>query len=240
LSTTTPTPKALILVAAEVEAELLFGPAERRAAWLDICVAGVGTSGDAAASEAICSTSSALVLNPGFAGGLSSAAVPGRLFTVTKWAGAKPPDEHADVPPALLDALAGLSVQPAIGATVQRPVSDPAPRRRLASAGADLVEMEGARWAAVASQRSLPFVSLRVISDRADNALPRPRHELLTANGSVRWARWLRAVAASDCGWLESRARLRCAQRDWRSACATLRTVGAALTAWQETAGERQ
>ena len=36
--------------------------------------------------------------------------------------------------------------------------------RRLACTGADLVEMEGARWATAAWRRGLPFVSLRVIS----------------------------------------------------------------------------
>jgi len=216
-----------------LEADILFGPPERRASWLDICVAGVGTNGDAAACEAIDRSDADLVVNPGFAGGLSAATRPGQCFTVTEWIGAERSEKHADVPPALLDELAALSIHPAMGATVDLPVGDSASRRRLASAGADLVEMESARWAAAARRRGLPFVSVRVISDRADNALPRPRHELLTASGRVRWARWLRAAARSEQGWQESFARLRRAQRDWRLACESLRAVGAALTEWQ-------
>lgn len=229
----TSAPKALILVAAELEAEILFGTPRHRASWLDVCVAGVGTGGDGAARQAIDATAAELVVNPGFAGGLSAAARPGSCFTVTRWVGLERANLHREVPPGLVDKLAPLAIRPATAMTVDLPVGDPESRRELAATGADLVEMEGARWALAAFRRGLPFVSLRVISDCADDALARPRHELLTATGSVRWARWLRATAGSDHGWLEALTRLRGAQRDWRLACASLRTVGAAITAWQ-------
>lgn len=236
MPTTTAPPRTLILVAAELEADILFGPAGSRASWLDICVAGVGRSGDAAAGQAIDATGADLVVNPGFAGGLSERARPGRCFTVTEWASTEAPDEQRELPQGLLDVLAPLSFQPGIATTVDQPVGDAESRQLLAATGTDLVEMEGSRWAAEAFQRGLPFVSLRVISDCADNALPRPRHELLSAAGGVHWTRWLRAVAASDRGWRESVARLRRARSDWHLACNSLRTVGAALAAWQRPA----
>ena len=231
-------PKALILVAAELEADILFGPIGHRASFLEVLVAGVGPRGDMAALGAIDSTTADVVVNPGFAGGLSSAATPGRCFTVIDWFGLERPNLRCATPSSLLDELAPTASQPATAVTVDFPVGDPDERRRLACTGADLVEMEGARWATAAWRRGLPFVSLRVISDRADNALPRPRHELLTSTGSVHWARWLRAVAASDHGWQESFARLRAARQDWRLACESLGTVGTTLTAWQRNAAQ--
>lgn len=238
MPTTTSTPTVLVLVAAALEADILFGPVGHRASGLDVLVAGVGTSGDLAAREAIESTRADLVVNPGFAGGLSAAATPGRCFTVTAWIGLECHSVPGELASGLLGELAAMAVEPATAVTVELPAGDPESRQRLAATGADLVEMEGSRWAAAARERRIPFMSLRVISDRADNALPRPRHELLTATGRVHWARWMRAAAASDQGWRESFVRLRRAQRDWRLACVSLRTVGAAITAWQRDAAE--
>jgi hypothetical protein len=95
--------------------------------------------------------------------------------------------------------------------------------------------MEGARWAAAAQARGIPFVSVRVISDRADNALPLPRHLLLTPDGAVHWRRWLRAAAAQETSWADAYRRLQVARRDWPTACRRLTEVGKQLQAWQRT-----
>lgn len=222
-----------MLIAAELEADVLFGPADQRPACLEICVAGVGTSGDAAAEKAIAATTADLVVNAGFAGGLTEATRPGHCFSVTEWIGCDPSPRTCALPSPLRDQLKRLRIQPAAAITVDQPVGNLEERQRLAAAGAELVEMEGARWAAAAARHGLPFLSLRVISDNADNALPLPRHELMNADGDVNWVRWLHAAAGTDQSLPDGLRRLRDAHRDWRVACGRMGMLGAALTAWQ-------
>ena len=238
MSPDTSPPRALILIAAELEAEVLFGSAGARPAGLEICVAGVGTSGDAAAEKAIAATTADIVVNAGFAGGLTDATRPGHCFTVTEWIGCDPSPRPCALPSPLADRLERLKVLPAKAITVDQPAGDPEERLRLAAAGAELVEMEGARWAAAAARHDLPFLSLRVVSDNADNALPLPRHELMNADGDVHWARWLHAAAGTDYSLPDGLRRLREAHRDWRVACGRLGMLGAALSAWQEASQE--
>ena len=227
------TPRALVLIAAEMEATILRGAAAALPDALEICVAGVGTGGDARAIAAINETAAEIVVNPGFAGGLVDTAVPGDLFTVTQWHGLEVHALTGAATEHLAGCLAPLAPQAAIAVTVEQPAGDAATRERLAATGATLVEMEGARWAAAAHHRGLPFVSIRVVSDDADNALPLPRHKLLTAQGDVRWGRWLRALAQGDDAWRGQYRALRRAQRDWIRALETLAAVGAALRGWE-------
>lgn len=226
---------ALLLVAAELEAEILFGSEADRPAWIEVCVAGVGTQGDAAARAAIKATSAAVIVNPGFAGGLRESAEPGAAYRVTRWKAtdAAATFEGAEVPADVRRLAARLGARTGSAITVEVPAGDTETRRRLAASGADLVEMEGARWARAAFDHGLPFVSLRIISDRADSALPRPRHELLTADCRVRWGRWLIAAAARPAQLPSAYRRLREARSDWRRATKRLRELGRLLTDWQ-------
>jgi len=60
--------------------------------------------------------------------------------------------------------------------------------------GADLVDMETAGVAAVCSERSVKFLSIRVVSDEADRDLPPEVVSMLTRTGSYRVGAALRAI----------------------------------------------
>jgi len=232
LSPTTAAPPTLLLVAAELEADILFGPRDARPPWLNIHVAGVGVPADESAAEAIARTDAGLIVNPGFAGGLTADAEPGAAFVVTSWSG-RQVEAMPEAAAAAATLAAMVDARPAVAVTVDKPAGDPTARQRLAATGAALVEMEGARWAALASNAGLPFLSLRVISDRADNRLPRPRHELFRKNGSVRWRRWFAAVDRRPARLLDSYRKLGVARRDWAVATESLRAMGAGISEWQ-------
>ncbi len=221
----------LILVAAEIEAAVLFPEPGRRPA--SVRVAGVGRGGDAAARAAIEATRPDFVLNVGFAGGLDQTALPGQCFVTSTWVG-EYAHTAAPLPPPLRASLAELRATEAVTATVDTSVGDAVAREPLLAAGAQLVEMEGGAWARLAQAMTIPFAAVRVVSDRADNPLPRPRHEILRPDGAVRWGKWARAAAGSSTPWLAGFMALRNAQRDWRAATATLGAVGDRIQAWIE------
>jgi nucleoside phosphorylase len=172
-----------------------------------------------------------LVLNVGLAGGLVASAAPGRCYATTSWVG-----DHAApaaaLPEGLRVRLRDIEIFDGVAATVDSPVGDRASREPLIAAGATMVEMEGGAWARSAGELRIPFAALRAISDRADNPLPRPRHELLAVDGSVRWKTWVDAVKTSGTPWPEAHRRLRRAQADWLAAVATLTRVGSAIREW--------
>jgi adenosylhomocysteine nucleosidase len=221
----------LFLIAAELEAHLLFG--ERFAARADVCVAGVGRAGDAAAADAIAAADVARVVNVGFAGGLGRAAGAGSVHVVTEWTGLERPTAAEDLVTELIRALeaAGLAPMRSTSATVDRPVADAATRSRLAGDGADVVEMEGSAWAEPALRRGLPFASVRVVSDGADLELPRMRHELLTPAGGVNWQAWWEAARRPASSLPRQYGAIVQARNEWRTAVAVLGDVGRALEA---------
>lgn len=219
----------LILVAADLEASILFPDPVTRPPQLR--VVGVGRGGDAAAADAMEETRPHRVLNVGFAGGLIATSAPGTCIATSAWVGpyAGP---AAALPQDLRAALDEGGIQDGLTATVDAPVGNRADRAPLLAAGATLVEMEGGAWARLAAERGIPFAAIRVISDRADNPLPRPRHELLRADGSVRWKQWIDAVKAAASPWPEAHRRLRRARTDWNAATGTLARVGGAISEW--------
>jgi len=53
-------------------------------------------------------------------------------------------------------------------------VADPADKMRINAAGTVLaVDMESARFTAICLERAVPFITARMVSDRADEAIPR-------------------------------------------------------------------
>ena len=219
----------LFLIAAELEATLLFG--ESFDARDDVRVAGVGRDGDAAAAAAIESTDAHRIVNVGFAGGLGAEASAGSVHVVREWTELEAPTAPVALADELMSALAdaGLAAGSSVATTVDSPVADRAEGSRLAGGGADLVEMEGAAWAKLAARRGLPFVALRVVSDEANLELPGMRHELLTPQGGVNWRAWW-AASRLPRGTMGPRYRAILEARDeWRTAVRTLRAVGRVL-----------
>lgn len=239
-----------------LQGPLARSPAE--AVQSPVLVAGVGRGGDATVAAALAGIDAARDAPPdglaidrpralgtivavGLAGGLAPGIEAGEVVLTECWRGAQPP--HGDGPRAsrrALDAVAGLLRDAGItarrgsGVTVDAPFHDAAARDRLhAATGALTVEMEGARWASMAAAAGVDFVSVRVISDRADLRLPRPRHELLEATGEVRWQAWRAALRTAPTIPARDRADdlrdLEVARREWIAAMHALQRVGAAL-----------
>lgn len=71
--------------------------------------------------------------------------------------------------------------------TVERPVLKPEDKEALGRAsGADVVDMESYWVARVASERKIPFLALRAVSDAVQDRLP-PLDRLLDSEGNWRW-----------------------------------------------------
>jgi len=127
---------------------------------------------------------------------------------------------------------AGLTPRQGDLLTLDRPLHRAAPTVDP-STGPLAVDMESARWAQIAAAAGARFGTARVISDRADLPLPRPRHELLGSDGTVRWISWLQALLATG-HWRSPLASWRDLQRaraDWTRACSRLDRVATALVA---------
>jgi len=87
------------------------------------------------------------------------------------------------------EALEGTAVRFWLGSgvTVPQVISTPEERQELCQAfGAHIVEMESYWIARMASDRRIPFVEIRSISDTPRDSLP-PLGQMMTANGRMRW-----------------------------------------------------
>lgn len=243
----------LIVTAARVEARpLLTGGVEAAGprgcfrlggipAQVRLLVAGVGSAGDSVLRRALAELRPRSVVNLGYAGALDLNLAPGDAVIGTGWILAPDLEPDPDLPRtsgALRDwiqaALRDRGLVPRIGSllTVEAPFHDRLERDRIhRRSGALAVEMESARWARLAAAARADFVALRVISDRADLRLPLPRHRLLRPDGTVRWARWLVALAGSGGGRHLRREleRLHRARIDWVAAGRGLQHVCEAL-----------
>jgi adenosylhomocysteine nucleosidase len=86
-------------------------------------------------------------------------------------------------------ALEGTVVRGRIGngVTVPQLVRSPEERRELGRAfDADIVDMESYWIAQIASERQIPFVAVRTISDTWQDHLP-PFDQMMTAEGGLKW-----------------------------------------------------
>jgi adenosylhomocysteine nucleosidase len=86
-------------------------------------------------------------------------------------------------------ALGGTAVRGRIGSgvTVPQLASGPEERRELGGAfHADIVDMESYWIAQIASEKQIPFVAVRTISDTWQDHLP-PFDQMMTAEGRLRW-----------------------------------------------------
>lgn len=203
-----------------------------------LLVAGVGRAGDAQLQRTLASHQPRAVINLGFAGALAPDLHPGAVVIGVRWQQQLElisPGASSEPLRTWLERLvvgAGRTARVGTMYTVDAPFHGAAQRDRLhAATGALSVDMETARWGELAAAAGADFVALRVISDRADLRLPRPRHQLLDAAGSIRWGRWLRCLSVAG-AWRSlpgQLARLRQARDDWRRALASLDDVTAAL-----------
>lgn len=203
-----------------------------------LLVAGVGRAGDAHLQRALASHQPRAVINLGFAGTLAPSLHPGAVVIGRRWQRqlemVSPGASSEPLRTWLEDLVAGANRTAQVGTiySVDTPFHGAAQRDRLhAATGALSVDMETAHWGELATAAGADFVALRVISDRADLRLPRPRHELLDAAGSIRWGRWLRGLGVAG-AWRSlpgQLARLRQAREDWRRALASLDDVTVAL-----------
>lgn len=210
---------------------------------VNLLVAGVGSAGDPVLQRTLAELRPRSVVNLGYAGALDPNLAPGDAVIGTGWILAPDLDPDPELPRTsgalrvwIQAALRDRGLVPRIGCllTVAAPFHDRFERDRIhRRSGTLAVEMESARWARLAAAAGADFVALRVISDRADLRLPLPRHRLLRPDGTVRWARWLGALARSGGGRHPHREleQLRRAQVDWVAAGRGLQHVCAALAA---------
>ncbi|RME93429.1 MAG: hypothetical protein D6766_08275, partial [Verrucomicrobia bacterium] len=72
-----------------------------------------------------------------------------------------------------------------------------------AASGADAVDMETAAIRSVCESRGVPCLTVRVISDGADEDLPLDFNRLMSPDGRLRWGRLAWALAARPIRVLE-------------------------------------
>jgi len=160
---------------------------------IGLVVSGAGREAARRATELlIAGHSPRLLISAGFAGGLDpelrrdDLVLPDRVVTLDGGELAIPP---------VVEAFKGIRRMGGRLLTVDRlaarAVEKADLRQRFA---ADLVDMETWAVARLAQDRLLPFVSLRVVSDTADDELPGEIAPLLSRSGSYRVGAALRAV----------------------------------------------
>lgn len=176
-------PNDSILVCFAVRQEAKFLPRAR----VPVLITGIGRQNAArAVTGALDRLSPRLVLSCGFAGGLDPALPAGAVvFSV---------DADAGLAPELLAAGA----RPARFHCAARVVTSAAEKQRLhAETGTDAVEMESGAISEVCRARGIPSVTVRAISDPADEDLPLDFNALMTAEHKVSYGRLCRALLRS-------------------------------------------
>jgi nucleoside phosphorylase len=106
----------------------------------------------------------AIVINSGFAGAVRTLLEPGDFLLAENFSS-----------PEMVDRLVAAPVFDARGAFESvADVAEPADKMRINAAGTVLaVDMESARFSAICLERAVPFITARMISDRADETIPR-------------------------------------------------------------------
>ena len=234
--------------------KLAHGSGENGSAAL--LAAGMGRRGDKTFSDAIHDLQPEAVINVGIAGALDKKHAAGSTWAVQEWRDPLHPHTttaHSDT--ALLEKVlrtlneASIPCKRAIAVTVDEPLYDATIRDRIRSgSGAQLVEMEGSVWAKIAAENSVPFTSVRVISDHADRPLPGPdskaaRRAWMSQDGiTTRKIRLPLALTASAT-WLRPRKQLRELKEagdGFSKAVDALDNVAHALLPWPKSADAAQ
>lgn len=164
-----------------------------------------GSTGDGPASgfagaAALCdAVSPRLLLGAGVAGALSRDLAALELVVgrqIREGAGEAPrPD-----PRMVERAVSSSAARPATLVTVDRPVTGSAEKRSLAASlgiqGSAAVDMESAAWARAASERGIPFLIARAVSDTAEEELPDYLARCVGGDGRLRRAAVVRSALA--------------------------------------------
>ncbi|HEV8573222.1 MAG TPA: hypothetical protein VGR43_00800 [Dehalococcoidia bacterium] len=160
-----------------------------------VCRTGIGRSAEAATAAVLGSARFAAAISFGTAGGLSPSLRAGSILLcdpVCVSADCGYCDEdgtmaaHARLLEAVREGLgsAGIPVLSGTSLTVDRGVLTVAEKRRLReSFGHDIVEMESYWVGKAAAHRAVPFLTVRIVTDEAEDALPEAA--LVGADGRV-------------------------------------------------------
>jgi adenosylhomocysteine nucleosidase len=142
-----------------------------------------------------------LVLTCGFAGGLNPDLKLGDVvFEMPLTPSLSPSDGERVAKPGeeLSTKLLAAGAQPVKFLCADRIATTVAEKKKLrAETGADAVEMESAAIHAVCAERGIPCVTVRVISDTADENLPLDFNALAKADQSIDFAKLFLAIARS-------------------------------------------
>ena len=179
-----PNPVAPVLVCFAVPEEAkFFRPMLEKGSAVEVLITGIGPVNAAACVEAsLARQRPARVWTCGFAGGLKLAMPAGTLLF------------SEDDSSSLSVALRALGAVPGKFHCAQRIATTAAEKRALwTQTGAEAVEMESGIIAQICRQRGIPCVTLRVISDGADQDLPLDFNALLDERyalnyGKLAWA----------------------------------------------------
>ena len=163
-------------------------PFQRRAAGLPgvrVLVTGMGRqNAEAALGAWLAHAQPAQVLGCGFAGALDVALEVGQVLFET------------EVPSGLRAMLLSAGARKARFWCADRVAVTPEEKRALRkSTGADAVEMESAALRALCANRGIPFATVRVISDAAEDALPLDFNLLMTPDGQLSYGKLAGALA---------------------------------------------
>jgi adenosylhomocysteine nucleosidase len=145
------------------------------------------------------------VVSAGFAGALCAELNRNDILIADRILGVEGGEIRVDVPPGLAETLQQRGVYRGSLLTTDRVVRLPREKRAMFQRfGSMAVDMETLAVAEVCLRRKVPFSSVRVINDTADQVLPRDVEHLLTQKtpaaqlGAALGAIWRRPASAKD------------------------------------------
>lgn len=195
-----------------------------------VAVSGIGAPRAARAAERLLAEGAAALVNWGVAGGLSEALQPGDLVLAERI----DDDTGAQsVTSAWSRALSAAFLEAGLGVRTGRlwshagVVASMQEKQRLAAQGYDIVDMEAAAVARVATAAGVPFVVVKAACDPAFRTLPPSAARLLKADGRLRMMVLARTLLRGPDAWRD----LHGMRRDFDAACAGLRRAAPVVAA---------
>lgn len=188
---------------------------------LRVVVAGVGAQRSGQAARRLLDHGVKALASLGVAGGLSRVLKPGDLILAERL-GSEVGPEHVstDWNQSLLEAWTSSGVDVRFGSlwSHAKAVTSVHEKQQLAARGYDIVDMEAAAVAHVASAAGVPFVAIKCVCDPASRAVPPIALRLLRPDGRVRFSVLFPTLLRGPRMWRT----LRCMSEDFDAACAGL------------------